>query len=108
MPLRSELCGQGSAALSATARNDGTSGAGPHAGAEAVHASATTVIRLEGPLALGHGHHSSNCHALGSVRVSAKDPALRFRMVLTTTPVHGLVKKVEYIAWPHRVCAYAE
>jgi len=70
MPRRLNLSGQGSATLSATAGNNVTSSASTHAGTEAMYTSATTVVRLEGPLALGHGHHSSNSHALFSAGFS--------------------------------------
>ena len=42
------------AALGAAAVHDGATGTGPHAETKAVHASATTVVRLEGALPLGH------------------------------------------------------
>ena len=49
------LCSQLCAALLATSCNNGATCTGAHAGAEAVLASTTTVVRLERPLALGHG-----------------------------------------------------
>lgn len=50
-----KLGGQGLATLVATCGNDGTAGAGAHAGTETVHACTTTVVGLESTLALGHG-----------------------------------------------------
>jgi hypothetical protein len=47
------------AALVATAGDDRTSGPGPHPQPEAVHLGTTPVVRLERPLALGHGCFSS-------------------------------------------------
>jgi hypothetical protein len=50
------MCGSGrqlGAALTATRRQDGATGAGPHAGTEAVRAASTPVARLE--RALAHG-----------------------------------------------------
>ena len=49
-----ELSGELSATLLATSGDDGAAGAGAHAGAEAVLASATAVVRLEGTLTLCH------------------------------------------------------
>ena len=49
------LGGQGLAALVAACGNDGTAGAGTHAGTETVYACTTTVVGLESTLALGHG-----------------------------------------------------
>jgi hypothetical protein len=46
---------QRAAALTAPVGHDRTPRAGPHPQAEAVHAGSAPVIRLEGPLALGHG-----------------------------------------------------
>lgn len=46
--------GQLGAALGTTCVHDGATGASPHTQTEAVHASATTVVRLEGALPLGH------------------------------------------------------
>ena len=51
--------GEGFAALTATRRNDCTTRTGPHTKTEAVNARAASVVRLERPLALGHGQHSS-------------------------------------------------
>lgn len=48
------------AALAATRRHDGAARTGPHPETEAVDTSPTTVVRLERPLALGHGQHSSS------------------------------------------------
>lgn len=48
------------AALAATRRNDGATRTGAHPEAEAVNPRPTTVVRLERPLALGHGQHSSS------------------------------------------------
>lgn len=42
-------------ALATTSRNDAATGAGPHTQTESVHLRTATVVRLEGPLALGHG-----------------------------------------------------
>ena len=47
------------AALAAARRDDGATRTGAHPETEAVHARPTTVVRLERPLALGHGQHSS-------------------------------------------------
>ena len=49
-------------ALAAPAGNDGTSGTGAHPQAEPVHAGSAPVIRLEGPLALGHDVLLVVCH----------------------------------------------
>lgn len=46
-------------ALAAPTGNDGAPGTGTHAQPEAVHTCTTTVVRLKGPLALGHGCYSS-------------------------------------------------
>lgn len=43
------------AALASTAVDDRAAGASAHAQPESMHARTTTVVRLEGPLALGHG-----------------------------------------------------
>ncbi len=51
---------EGSAALAATRRDDGATRTGAHPEAEAVNPRPTTVVRLERPLALGHGQHSSS------------------------------------------------
>lgn len=51
---------EGSAALTAARRDDGATGTGAHPETEAVNARPTTVVRLERPLALGHGQHSSS------------------------------------------------
>ncbi len=51
--------GERFAALTATRRNDCTTRTGPHTKTEAVNARAASVVRLERPLALGHGQHSS-------------------------------------------------
>jgi hypothetical protein len=48
------------AALTATCRDDGATSTSPHTETETVRARATPVVRLERPLALGHGQHSSN------------------------------------------------
>src|SRR5690349_20161622 len=42
------------AALAAAAGDDGAAGAGPHTQPEPMHPRTATVVRLEGPLALGH------------------------------------------------------
>jgi hypothetical protein len=52
--------GEGAAALTAARGNDGAARTGPHPETETVDARPTTVVRLERPLALGHGQHSSN------------------------------------------------
>ena len=49
------LGSQGLATLVAACGNDGTAGAGTHAGTETVNACTTTVVGLESTLALGHG-----------------------------------------------------
>src|SRR5699024_2205077 len=41
--------------LTTAGRDDAAPGAGAHAQTESVHLGTTTVVRLEGPLALGHG-----------------------------------------------------
>jgi hypothetical protein len=46
---------QCAAALTAPAGHDGTPRTGPHPQAETMHAGSAPVVRLEGPLALGHG-----------------------------------------------------
>ena len=46
---------QRGAALATTSRDDAAAGAGPHTQTESVHLGTTTVVRLERPLALGHG-----------------------------------------------------
>lgn len=46
---------QRAAALTAPVGHDRTPRTGPHAQAEAMHAGSAPVVRLEGPLALGHG-----------------------------------------------------
>ena len=46
-------------ALAAASRHDGAAGTGPHTQTEAVHTGPTAVVRLESPLALGHGYISS-------------------------------------------------
>ena len=51
--------GEGIAALTATRRNDCTTRTGTHTKTEAVNTRAAAIIRLERPLALGHGQHSS-------------------------------------------------
>lgn len=51
---------EGFAALAATRGNDGATRTGPHPETEAVNTRPTTVVRLERPLALGHGQHSSS------------------------------------------------
>jgi hypothetical protein len=51
--------GEGSAALLATRCHDGAARTGPHPETEAVNTRAASVVRLERPLALGHGQHSS-------------------------------------------------
>ena len=51
--------GQCVAALTATRRNDCATRTGPHPETEAVNTRAASVVRLERPLALGHGEHSS-------------------------------------------------
>jgi hypothetical protein len=51
--------GQLVAALATARRNDGASRTGTHPETEAVNSRATSVVRLERPLALGHGQHSS-------------------------------------------------
>lgn len=56
------------AALAATRRNDGATRTGAHPETEAVDARPTTVVRLERPLALGHGQHSSSQWAPVSAR----------------------------------------
>lgn len=53
LPLRSGS--QRAAALAAPAGHDGPPGAGTHPQPEAMHAGSAPVVRLEGPLALGHG-----------------------------------------------------
>lgn len=50
---------QGTAALAATARHDGAACARTHTQPEAVHTGPAAVVRLESPLALGHGCFSS-------------------------------------------------
>mgnify|MGYP007050312973 CR=1 FL=1 len=55
--------GERSAALAATRGNDGATRTGPHPETEAVNARAASVVRLERPLALGHGQHSSRIAA---------------------------------------------
>jgi hypothetical protein len=50
---------QRAAALTAPVRNDGPPGPGPHPQPESVLARAPPVVRLKGPLALGHGCISS-------------------------------------------------
>ncbi len=57
-PVR-ESGGERSAALTATRRNDRATRTGAHPETEAVNARAASVVRLERPLALGHGRHSS-------------------------------------------------
>ena len=47
------------AALAATCGNDCTSCTGTHTKTEAMNARAAAIVRLERPLALGHGQHSS-------------------------------------------------
>src|ERR1700753_1703933 len=49
------LGSQPSTTLAPPAGNDRTPGAGTHPQAEAMHTSSAPVVRLEGPLALGHG-----------------------------------------------------
>lgn len=51
--------GQRSAALTATRRHDCPTCTGTHTKTEAVNPRAASVVRLERPLALGHGQHSS-------------------------------------------------
>ncbi|AZA14741.1 hypothetical protein CCHOA_11850 [Corynebacterium choanae] len=55
-----KLHGQRLTSLPTTRTDDGTAGAGTHAGTEAVHACTTAIIRLECPLALGHGDSPCN------------------------------------------------
>ena len=50
---------QGTAALAATARHDGAACARTHTQPETVHTGPAAVVRLESPLALGHGCFSS-------------------------------------------------
>lgn len=47
------------AALAATCGNDCTTRTGTHTKTEAMNARAAAIVRLERPLALGHGQHSS-------------------------------------------------
>src|SRR6184192_2855578 len=56
------------AALAATRRHDGATRAGPHPETEPVDPRPTTVVRLERPLALGHGLHSSSWWTPGDAR----------------------------------------
>lgn len=51
--------GEGGAALAATRRHDRATRTGAHPETEAVNARAAAIVRLERPLALGHGRHSS-------------------------------------------------
>jgi len=50
---------QGAAALAAATRHDGATGARTHPQPETVHTGPAAVVRLESPLALGHGCFSS-------------------------------------------------
>ena len=52
---RDESGSQARTALAATSVDDGTAGTCAHAQTETVHTRAPTVVRLKGPLALGHG-----------------------------------------------------
>jgi hypothetical protein len=52
--------GEAGAALTAPRGDDGAARTGPHPKTETVDPRPTTVVRLERPLALGHGQHSSN------------------------------------------------
>jgi len=61
-----ELC----AALAATGVDDRTTRAGTHAQPETMHARTTTVVRLESPLALGHGWYSL-CSYVGTPTMRA-------------------------------------
>lgn len=54
-----ESGGERCAALTTTRRHDRTTRTGTHTKTEAVNARAASVVRLERPLALGHGQHSS-------------------------------------------------
>ena len=74
-----ELSGQLGAALTATRRDDGATCTGAHTGTEAVHACATTVVRLERPLALCHG--CSPCVVTRSPRTG---PARPLKFLLQT------------------------
>lgn len=69
------LSGEACATLLATSRHDGTTGAGAHAGTEAVLAGATTVVRLERTLALGHDGSPKFCSSRSTLGSSRPQPA---------------------------------
>jgi hypothetical protein len=54
-PCRQKSGSYCATALAAPVGHDGTSGSGTHPQAEPVHTGSAPIIRLEGPLALGHG-----------------------------------------------------
>src|SRR6478672_5604963 len=106
--------GEGFAALTATRRNDCTTRTGPHTKTEAVNARAASVVRLERPLALGHGQHSSKFidasrrHGSNIGENSGVHPQVgmkRFRnwtRASTKPPPHHRVTVREYLPLPVR------
>lgn len=62
------LRGQACTALAATCSDDRAARTGAHTSTESVHTCTTTVVRLERPLALGHGKHSSTLGRLSANR----------------------------------------
>ena len=104
-PIRVGSGGQGLASLAAPTGDDGAARTGAHPQPEAVHACATPVVRLEGPLALGHGCLSSihmtaapprcfttrgDTEAVGKLCVSRLDRCVIRRVrVATVSPTFG-------------------
>jgi hypothetical protein len=70
---------QGTAALVAPAGHDGPTGTGAHAQPKTVHACTPSVVRLKGPLALGHGCLSSVTVASASFTVTTSSCRLGHR-----------------------------
>jgi len=62
-------------ALAATCGNDCTTRTGTHTKTEAMNARAAAIVRLERPLALGHGQHSSRFEDADLSAPAVKVPA---------------------------------